>query len=271
MEIYREPRNSDFACRTSYHKQSFHSRFHWHEKIEICQIFSDGCSFYIDGEIVKTSPGDIVVMGEYEIHKFLIDAVGAKIRLCQFPVNILLNSGAVVKPLKKHITNEELSQIPGLSDTINSVFDLMEQESENDQNSDQTYIRHLSASLYFLLMRHFAASTPPSDLKSDRQEFYKITEYINSHYTEDINVENISGKLFIPRGRLSKIFSKFAETDVNTYINSLRVNMVNGLLENGESITDAALASGFQSMRTFNNTYKKIMGITPSEYIKKHL
>lgn len=269
MEIYREPRYRDYSCHTKLYKETLNSRFHWHEKIEICQIFTEGCSFYIDGEIVKTSPGDIVVMGEYEIHKFFIDEVGAKIRLCQFPVNILLNSGAVVKPLKKHITNNELVKVPALCETINSIFDLMEQESDNPEITDNTYIRHLSASLYFLLMRHFEAANPPNNMKSDRQEFYKITEYINAHYTEDINVENISGKLFIPRGKLSKIFLKYAETDVNTYINSLRVNMVNGLLENGESITDAALSSGFQSMRTFNNTYKKIMGITPSEYTKR--
>jgi AraC-like DNA-binding protein len=28
------------------------------------------------------------------------------------------------------------------------------------------------------------------------------------------------------------------------------------------------MSSGFDSIRTFNNTYRKITGITPSEYIK---
>lgn len=271
MEIYREPKHTDFACRTMIYKQASHSRFHWHEKIEICQIFTDGCSFYIDGEIINTSAGDIVVMGEYEIHRFLIEKAGAKLRLCQFPVSILMNSGAVVKPLRKHITKEEFSKSPNLYQTITTIFDLIEQEAPGISESENTYIRHLSASLYFLLMRHFATPNPTTALKSTRQEFYKITEYINSHYTEDINIESVASKLFIPRGRLSKIFSKYAETDVNTYINSLRINMVNELLKHGENITDAAFESGFQSMRTFNNTYKKIMDMTPSEYIKKHL
>ena len=39
----------------------------------------------------------------------------------------------------------------------------------------------------------------------------------------------------------------------------------------GMSITEAALESGFQSVRTFNNSYKEYMGMTPTEYIKKTL
>lgn len=44
---------------------------------------------------------------------------------------------------------------------------------------------------------------------------------------------------------------------VNEYVNRLGIKQANILLANGESITNAALYNGFESIRTFNNSYKK--------------
>ena len=66
------------------------------------------------------------------------------------------------------------------------------------------------------------------------------------------------------RGKLSKIFSKYSSMSVNNYLNNLRINKANELLKDGCSVTQAAFESGFQSVRTFNNTYKNLTGTTPS-------
>ena len=258
MEIIRETSRSELFCDTR-HFIGGYSPFHWHEKIEICQVFSPGCSFFIDGEIIKTKPGDIVVMGEYAVHKFIIETPGSVARLCQFPVDILLNSGAEIKPLKKHITKEEIASHEGLGKKIDSILDVMEQEEKARTVAENPCLRNLSASLYFLLMRYFAADNGEPRLKSDRHEFYKIADFINNNYTKDINVDYISRELCIPRGKLSAVFKKYTQSDVSSYINSLRVNRANQLFENGHSITEAAFEC---------NIYKKVMGITPSEYIK---
>jgi len=130
MKINKEARFSDLICYTKLYKKSS-GYFHWHERIEICQIFSPGCSFFIDGETVQTEPGDLVVMGEYEVHKFIIENDDSRIRLCQFPLNILFGAGCKIKPIKKHIPKSEIDTIPGLYDSITSIFDLMEKEHKN--------------------------------------------------------------------------------------------------------------------------------------------
>ena len=70
---------------------------------------------------------------------------------------------------------------------------------------------------------------------------------------------------------MSKIFLKYSGISINEHISMLRIKCANQLLVGGQSIIEAALESGFQSVRTFNNTYKKYMGMTPTEYIKKML
>ena len=45
----------------------------------------------------------------------------------------------------------------------------------------------------------------------------------------------------------------------------------NELLKEGHNISEAAFGSGFQCIRSFNNIYKNLTGITPSEYLKEYV
>ena len=56
---------------------------------------------------------------------------------------------------------------------------------------------------------------------------------------------------------------------MSEYINKLRIKNANLMLAQGASITEASMESGFRSIRTFNNVYKGIMSMTPSEYVRK--
>ena len=267
MEIYKEPLTSTLCCRRSTYTVASKSHFHWHKKIEICQALSEGCTFYVDGQKIVTNPGDIVFINEYNIHQFIMED-NATVRFVQLTIDILLNLRIPISPIKKHITKEELLSVEGMDEKLNTVFDLIEQEGSAGNILENPYLCNLASALYFLLMRHFPDVKTSTSISPDRLDFYQVTEYINTHYAENINVESIAKSLLINRGKLPKLFAKYAETDVMTYVNSLRVNHANILLKSGTDITEAALLSGFSSIRTFNNVYKKIMGITPSEYLK---
>jgi len=95
-------------------------------------------------------------------------------------------------------------------------------------------------------------------------EFYRITEYIRANLGGDLTAQAIAGALFLPRRRLASVFSQYAGISLNEYVNTLRIRRANALLDEGSSVTNAALESGFQSIRTFNNVYKRLTGQTPT-------
>ena len=99
----------------------------------------------------------------------------------------------------------------------------------------------------------------------DKQAFYNIVEYINNHYTEALTVQRISQELYMDRGKLSAVFLKYAGISVVQYITELRLQKASVLLKSGVGVTSAALECGFQSVRTFNNAYKKYMHEKPSK------
>jgi LacI family transcriptional regulator len=51
------------------------------------------------------------------------------------------------------------------------------------------------------------------------------------------------------------------------YINQLRIVDALALISEGKSITEAALESGFTTIRTFNRAFKRIHGVSPRQYI----
>lgn len=267
QEISPIGRNS-ISCKTKRYG-SVPQCFHWHEKYEICQLINKPCRFLVDGMLIHAEPGDVVAFKERSIHSFLVGHEDTDVRILQFPIKILLTAGVFITPLRQHIPRKDMEKIPGLSEKVNTLFSLLEDEYYNNTNRENPYSCSLSASLYFLLMQHFAIEEGQNTITKERQEFYKIVEYINEHFAEDIRINSLSEILFIPRGRLSAIFTKYSGTGLNEYVNSLRVKHANDLLKQGYTVTEAALESGFQSIRTFNSVYKKTTGITPSDFARK--
>ena len=124
------------------------------------------------------------------------------------------------------------------------------------------------SALYFLLMSRFTLEDN-SSLKKEKREFYKTVEYANEHFKEGLTIQEIAKKLYIDRGRLSQLFLKYSGVSLTDYLNTLRVAHAAGLIKSGATITAAALESGFRSVRTFNEVYRRHVKSAPSK-IKKH-
>ena len=53
------------------------------------------------------------------------------------------------------------------------------------------------------------------------------------------------------------------------YVTDLRVRKSTELLDKGTSVTEAAMSSGFFDSSYYTKTFKRYMGCTPREYVKK--
>ena len=243
--------------------------FHWHELLEICQVRKGKCGFLIDGVIYDASEGDIVVINERTVHNFLVSSDDTNIRLMQFPIKMFLGSGTTLKRLKTYISFDEIKAIPGLDEKIDFLFSTIRGECPVTETEKNPFAQSITAALYFLLVRYFSDETNNISTRKERRDFFAIVDYINKHINENITIQSIAKELYFSRGKISAVFEKYSGMSINRYINTMRIRKVNHMLSEDMSVTEAAFECGFQNMRTFNNIYKKIMGITPSEYIKK--
>ncbi len=269
MEIKQEEHNIKMIARKGVFKKK-KSLFHWHHNFEVCQILEGEMDVCVNGVIIHAKEGDIIAIGENVVHQFQSVNESAYLRVMQFSLKVLMESGIPIKKCKVHITAEEQDAVPGLRERINDLLDVIEEEKRTEHGENNYFQQAIVSALYCLLTRHFPEESH-ADITKDQKDFLRILEYISDHFDENININILAERLFMYRGTISALFMKHANMSPNEYIYSLRIKKANAMMAQGCSITEAALSSGFQSVRTFNNTYKKITGITPTEYRKKKM
>lgn len=242
---------------------------HWHDNVEIIQILSNKSNFLVDGNVIEANEGDIIVVKEQSIHRSTAEFGTFGFRLMQFSYKILFDMNKSVGDIQTYIPYEEIKKVPNLEKTLNDLFAITDTEGKETHVGENLFYQFVMMAVYTALLRHFPEKESQAPVKSERKEFYRIVEYINSNFKNDINIQLISKILYISRSRLTKLFAKYSGTGINEYITSLRIKSANNMLAKGHGVTEAAIDSGFQSIRTFNNAYKEYMGITPSEYQKQ--
>lgn len=96
----------------------------------------------------------------------------------------------------------------------------------------------------------------------------KAIEIINQYYTdESLCLNTIADQLGISPNYLGRLFKTYTCKSINDYINKVRVEKTLELLEEcAMPICDIAVKAGFYSKSYFYTIFKKVMGITPSEY-----
>lgn len=88
-----------------------------------------------------------------------------------------------------------------------------------------------------------------------------------------LSLVDVSEKLNISAGYLSKIINQITQGNFNEFINTFRVEEVKSKLKDPEfsqySILSIGLECGFNSKSVFYNSFKKITGLSPTEFRKQ--
>lgn len=92
--------------------------------------------------------------------------------------------------------------------------------------------------------------------------------YISEHYGDaDLCIRKISDELGISEGRLSHVLKKETDYSVGTYIKRYRIREAMKLLKCGKyKVYEIAEKVGYKDITYFSTTFKKVTGVSPSDY-----
>ncbi|MBE6550386.1 MAG: AraC family transcriptional regulator [Ruminococcaceae bacterium] len=241
----------------------------WHKNIELIYITNgEGCIRY-GTEQYSLCAGDLVIINSGAIHH-LYSETG-------FDYYCLIIDDEFCEGNGIDIEKYEFEKITRDEETIRVFLEAAEMlkdqilKKKGDDRFAIPKVRSAMLSLMIELCEKHIDNAGETNKKNDRSEEHvkNALSYINENFKNSITLEDLAEHVGITKYHLSREFKKYTGETIFTYTNILRCRNAEVCILDGMKVSDAAYASGFETMSYFSGTYKKLMGIHPSK-VKKH-
>lgn len=103
--------------------------------------------------------------------------------------------------------------------------------------------------------------------KSDTEIFNRVADYLESNLSSHVTIEQICRDNLIGRSQLQKIFKEHCNLGIIEYFSLLKINAAKEMIRtNRMNFTQISEHLGYTSIHYFSRQFKKVTGMTPSEY-----
>lgn len=97
----------------------------------------------------------------------------------------------------------------------------------------------------------------------------KIIKHIDENYLTVNSISDLAEQCYLSVPTLNRLFKKYINTTPANFLKNKKLAYAKELLENGATVTDACLQSGFSNCSHFISIFKETYGITPNKCKKK--
>lgn len=110
-----------------------------------------------------------------------------------------------------------------------------------------------------------------AEVKYENEDLAKIIDSIRESFQDaDFNLDRLAEIVKMSKSKVYRVWKENREGSLNEYILTVRIEFALQLLKDGDlSITEIALQSGFSSQSYFSKVFKKVYGVSPSQYLEQ--
>lgn len=99
-----------------------------------------------------------------------------------------------------------------------------------------------------------------------------VKKYINERISQRLSLNEVAAVFGISPNYLSQLFRKYNDLGFSEYINTCKINESKRLLDEGSlKVYEVADMLGFESAFYFSKVFKKVEGVSPTEYLSRKI
>lgn len=145
----------------------------------------------------------------------------------------------------------------------------MQPNTEYPTGTKQLLKIHLEQFLIHLVQRYSAeeVSEHLSCRQNTTEVFKRVTSYMENNISKHLTIEQICWDNMIGRTKLQKIFHAEVGIGIIDYFSKLKINAAKHMIRDGKlNFSQISEQLGYSSIHYFSRQFKKITGMSPSEY-----
>ncbi|MDB5879851.1 MAG: transcriptional regulator, AraC family [Variovorax sp.] len=119
-----------------------------------------------------------------------------------------------------------------------------------------------------LLQRHGQSARRIPKAPRDAAAIAPALELLRDSYADNLTLDRMSSVAGLTPFQLIVVFKRTLGLTPHAYLTQLRLGSVLRRLQAGQSVVEAALASGFYDQSALNKHFKRTFGITPLQYVR---
>jgi len=244
---------------------------HWHKEFEFIRIISGRFELHLNNAEYSLGAGDIMTVDCGCIHRGT-PSDDCVYECIVFNLNMLARqqSDVTYKYLQPIISSElsASSLLTGASSGAYayavSLFGIASQKGE----AYELDVYSLLFKIFSLLYKEGRiVNQRGSRIPRQSKAISVVLDTIEQEFFNEITLTQLSELAGLNEKYLCRIFKEYTEKTIIEYLNEVRVeNACYEISKKGESVTHAAFNSGFNDLSYFSKTFKRIKGVSPTEY-----
>ena len=222
---------------------------HVHQSLEVLIVYKGCMRCMVNNRVETISAGDIFIVNSYDTHHY------------EYVGNAAAYILVISKEFFSHILDENTEFNNFLHPTREVWGDLMEYLSDSYGKFGDYNILQKSGFVDMLMGILYNSCLLRKKAKNANKEFFiKVSDYIAEHFGEDLRLPVLAKKFGYSENYFSALFNKTAGTNLNEYVNRVRIKKVvemRKVWEKRYTLKEIVSRCGFNSMETYYRVLKK--------------
>lgn len=234
------------------------THMHYHDDFEILYIRSGKVKMIINGESIIAEDNSVVIINPYETHYGELLSESLSYYCIDFDYKFLglSNTDEIISNSMKYINYiHDASELKNYICAVHNSY-------MNEKKSWDIYAKaNLLLIFYYLHDKIIKCSASKADFGKS------VINYIEAEFMNNISSKDASFSLKYNHNYFCRAFKKNFGCTFSSYLNEYRIRLAQKLLTSYK-VTEVSAMVGFSNITYFSVMFKKITGISPSDYRK---
>lgn len=267
----------DFWIEHRYSSCNYKLSQHYEHTYQVLFVLAGKILYHVGEKRYEVSKGGIIVLNTLEEHTLEVLDYPYERYIIQINPTFFQHEVKYPEIISIFIKRPaDFSHQLSLTESVwNYLYELvleMEKEYLGKRKFWEMYIGSDLRKMFITIFREYADSLSEMKIGAGVAIAYKVLNYLDHRYTEDISVDSIASALFLNKHYIAHVFKDETGYSPMDYVISLRMNRAKALLtETDKNISEIAMECGYKDFTYFSKQFKKHTNLSPSKFRKAGL